>query len=159
MRNKEADTREKVSNIVAKLKSGIHDNSIVAAHVERIGSVPVMFVHAGFRRSMMEYTLASYGMAEPTATAIVGTLNSLLKNSTEACKDSFQSCSLADMVFGAGPDRGGSGLGGPFWTDFKVFMEEAESPKGGFHTVVTGDPDIMQVTSTPAMSNFYVLMI
>lgn len=145
MRNKEADSREKVSSIVAKLKAGIHDNSIVAAHVERISNVPVMFVHAGFRRSMMEYTLSNYGVAGGTAKEIVDILNGLLKNSTESCKDTVHSCSLTNMVFGAGPDRGGSGIGGPFWTDFKVFMEEADSPKGGFHTVVTGDPDIMQV--------------
>jgi hypothetical protein len=30
-------------------------------------------------------------------------------------------------VFEAGPDRGGEGLGGPFWTDFHTILESAET--------------------------------
>lgn len=150
MRNKEADTREKVSTIVTKLKAGIHNDTVTAAYVERINEVPVLFVHAGYRRSMVQYTLSHYNKPPATADGIASSLNALLKSSTHDCKDNSQACSLSDMAFQAGPDRGGSGVGGPFWTDFKVFVEEAESSSGGFDTLVKDDPDIMQVVGHTA---------
>ena len=147
MRNREADTREKVFTIVEKLKGGIHDGSIVASHVERLQGVPVLFVHAGFRREMMQHIVSQHALPRATADSISDTLTRLLVEATKDCRDTGSSCRLSDMVFHAGPDRGGSGIGGPFWTDFKVIKEETGSGKGEFYEHVTDDPDIMQVGS------------
>ena len=49
---------------------------------------------------------------------------------------SFEHCSFADPLFEAGPDRGGSDIGGPFWTDFSVLTKAAEQREASFAQIV-----------------------
>lgn len=54
-RNKATDTRRRCQTITKKLREGIQDENIVASHVVTVGEVPVVFVHAGFRRDMITF--------------------------------------------------------------------------------------------------------
>jgi hypothetical protein len=59
-RNKVTDTREKCRSITKKLREGIAKESIVASYVRHVGGVPVMFVHAGYRRDMLAFMRKRY---------------------------------------------------------------------------------------------------
>ena len=144
-RNKEFDTREKCENITRKLREGIKNEDIIASHVRYIGGIPVMFVHAGYRKEMIEFMKRKY--------SIEGTAEELSAVTNRAMKDVIigQVCIAAiitdsnvitwvflqgdsdriylprgrgEELFEAGRERGGNRIGGPFWTDFKVLQQE-----------------------------------
>jgi hypothetical protein len=56
--------------------------------------------------------------AAVTAFEIAAHLNRMLKDQVRAC--SPPRCSFSHQAFDAGPERRGSGIGGPYWTDFSV---------------------------------------
>ena len=49
---------------------------------------------------------------------------------------SFLHCTFHDKLFEAGPDRGGSDIGGPFWTDFTVLAKAAEQQESSFAQII-----------------------
>mmetsp|Transcript_23207 Transcript_23207/g.34057 ORF Transcript_23207/g.34057 Transcript_23207/m.34057 type:complete len:335 (+) Transcript_23207:3-1007(+) len=138
-----ADTKKKVEKLVGKMKSGIRSGTVIASHVERIHNIPLMFVHAGFRPEMIQYLKSHHG-SDGSPESLSRTLNSIVKGTLQTqCLSDSSPCSLSDAVFGAGPDRGGMGIGGPFWTDYKVL---AKAAAGG----VPQDPYMMQIVGHTA---------
>lgn len=81
---------------------------------------PLLFTHAGFRPAMLSRV---GNIGKVTASALADFVDRSLLNAVE--KGEFD----AD-VFSAGPDRRGSGVGGPFWTDFSVLQQASSLPKG-----------------------------
>lgn len=55
MRHPEADTREVVESVVLDLKERILNGEMNAAFVHQVGAIPILFVHAGLRPSMMQH--------------------------------------------------------------------------------------------------------
>ena len=123
MRHPKADTREVVEEIVLDLKAGILDGRQQAAFVLSLGDVDILFIHAGLRPEMLEYLQTKLGNS--SAPAIAEHMNSILQEHTRGCPGFGRRCPYDDEIFQAGPDRGGDGIGGPFWTDFSV-LERAE---------------------------------
>jgi hypothetical protein len=78
-RNKDTDTRAKCRGITQKLREGIQDESIVASYVRQVGHVPVMFVHAGYRRDMIEFMKKKYSI-EGTAEELSAVTNKALRD-------------------------------------------------------------------------------
>lgn len=132
-RNKTEDTKEKCLNITRKLRNGIEDGSIISSHVRHVGGVPVMFVHAGFRREMIDFMKKHYsikGTADELSDVTNNALRHLVTSQHEA-RTVVLPRGRDEEIFEAGPERGGRNIGGPFWTDFRVLQEEFESSSPG----------------------------
>ena len=121
MRHTEADTIEVLEEIVLDLKAGIIDGRQHAAFVLPMGEVDILFIHAGIRPKMMDHLGKKLGNS--SATAIAMHMNLKLQEHTAQCPGFGRRCPYDDEIFEAGPDRGGRGIGGPFWTDFSVLEE------------------------------------
>ena len=120
MRNKEADTKEKVLTLVRRMKSQIASKELVGAHVIEVNNVPLLFVHAGYR--------ATYLAASPTTDAkgLAVLFNDALTDSLKTCPKDWSPCDFDRYgeLFQAGPERGGGHLGGPVWTDYSVLVAD-----------------------------------
>ena len=116
-----ADTHSKIKSLVRRMKSQIQSKDLVGAQVIDVNGVPILFVHAGYRTSYLkaEKIKEASGLAE--------SFNKNLHDSlTAACPPGDAPCDfdLYGELFQAGPERGGSGLGGPVWTDFNVLVAD-----------------------------------
>lgn len=128
-RNKKTDSLEKCKAITNKLRQGISNESIIGSYVRDMEGVPLMFVHAGFRKEMIDFMKKKY--------SITGTANELSYYTNKVLKDVIVKQSEAsvislprgpdDELFEAGPERGGRRIGGPYWTDFRVLQQEGLS--------------------------------
>mmetsp|Transcript_21359 Transcript_21359/g.84951 ORF Transcript_21359/g.84951 Transcript_21359/m.84951 type:complete len:385 (+) Transcript_21359:40-1194(+) len=109
---------------------------------------PYLFTHAGFRPAMYDRVKASLeddddDLSGDTAAAAATTVgpvkdassvasalarhaNAEFDRAVSACE--APPCALDGDLFSAGPDRGGRGVGGVFWTDFGVL---SAAPLGG----------------------------
>jgi hypothetical protein len=102
---------------------------------------PLLFVHAGLRPAMLDRLMRSSGgggsfsswHANATlASVVAGRISGALAATVARCAGTSEQTSptrrgcfklsdeLHDGLLSAGPDRGGRGLGGPFWTDWYV---------------------------------------
>ena len=122
MRHTKADTQERVLDIVRRMKNQINLGALVGAHVVEVNSVPLLFVHAGYRRSYLDSSEIK------NAHGLAGKFNSVLGDVIRSCSNrDWKKCPFdlyEGELFQAGPERGGSHLGGPLWTDFKVLEED-----------------------------------
>jgi hypothetical protein len=132
-----ADTNEKVTSIVSKIKKGILDSSILGSYLERMNDVPVIFVHAGFRPQMVDWIREEYKSGStPTPEDLSSIVNEQLRLAVSACGNQV-ACPMRSPLFGAGPERGGRDIGGPFWTDYRVLAKAAAGQ--------SFEPDMIQV--------------
>ena len=130
-RNEEADTGEKVIDIVNRMKKGVVEGSVLGSFVHRIHDQPVVFVHAGYHPPFLEYLTGLLPNSSPEG--IAEYVNELLVDYVKQCIDEheeFVACTFPNDVFESGPDRGGEGLGGPFWTDFHTIQDSATATDG-----------------------------
>ena len=128
-RNPTADTSEKVLKLINAMKKSIIDGRVVGAYVHRIFDQPLMFIHAGFRPKYLDYLTRILSSENSSPENMASHINNLLIEQTRQCTTEdgeFKECSYVDEAFEAGPDRGGKGIGGPFWTDYQVIEEAAE---------------------------------
>lgn len=86
---------------------------------------PLLFTHAGFRPAML-------ALLDPAnranAHSLAAYVNRSLIDAVRRCGGS-PPCTFDEPIFSAGPDRGGAGVGGAFWTDFGV-LASANLPPG-----------------------------
>lgn len=120
MRNAAADTKAKVLQLVRQMKAQIISSELTGAFAININSVPLLFVHAGYR--------ATYLAASPIRLAadLAEHFNGVLVDAMQHCSEDWVACPFDDYgeLFQAGPERGGSNLGGPVWTDFRVLAKD-----------------------------------
>lgn len=138
--NKKTDTTEVRTEVVDGLKHALLDLKVRGAHVLRIHGMPLIFVHAGFRPAMVRFVQDEYytriGGNITTAEQLAKYVNLLVHEVAEKCK---KFCAFNGAVFDAGPDRGGTSIGGPIWTDFSVLKaaaEELQAPPTMFLQIV-----------------------
>lgn len=146
-RNAKTDTRENVMAIVRMLVDDIMTGLVVGAYVHRISDVPVMFVHAGFSPAYYNHLQSTsttrkddkplLSSPNPTPEELALYVNGVLNETTVGCEHFPCYKTYTDEVFGAGPDRGGTGVGGPLWTDFSILQQADE--------LGTGPQDFVQV--------------
>jgi hypothetical protein len=122
-----ADTKDKRLALVDSLKVGIQNSKIVGSYFTTVNHIPVMFIHAGFRPQMIDYIAKTFEVT-PTPQELSSFVNSHVRNSIRHCLKSGVPCNLNSEVFGAGSERGGPGIGGPFWTDYRVLAKSAAEP-------------------------------
>jgi hypothetical protein len=134
-----ADTKEKRLAIVNSLKHGIQESKIVGSYFTTINQIPVMFIHAGFRPQMIEYITDKFQVSS-TPRELSSFVNGHVKSAIQHCMKSGVSCNLNTEIFGAGSERGGRNIGGPFWTDYRVLAKAAAEPNFL--------PNMIQVRST-----------
>lgn len=128
-RNKQFDTKSKVADIVTRMKGDILSGYVMGAYAHKFNDTPFLFVHAGLRSKMLTYITDNYrhiDVADPSSIAAL--INTLLVEAIHACGPGLAPCQqyLTNEIFNAGPERGGVGIGGPFWTDFSVLQNEAQ---------------------------------
>ena len=112
MVNREADTYEKVLDVVNRMKRGVLDGSVVGSYVHRIHDQPILFIHAGFRPKFIDMLKTSLSDASPEGMASY--VNEMMIGVIQQCHDEnvtdeFVTCTFDDDLFEAGPDRGGKG--------------------------------------------------
>ena len=113
MVNREADTYDKVLDVVNRMKRGVLDGSVVGSYVHRIHDQPILFIHAGFRPKFIDMLKASLKDSSPEgmATHVNDMLVGVIKQChDESVTDEFVNCAFDDDLFEAGPDRGGKGI-------------------------------------------------
>ena len=129
-RNKKNDTKEKVEALVTLMKEEILSGAVKGAHSMVKDGLPLIFVHAGLRPDMISKlhetvpALKNPSDKRGESVVIAEYINKKLLSDLESCGGGMAKCKLDDVLYSAGPERGGNRLGGPFWTDFSV-LEEA----------------------------------
>lgn len=107
-----ADVRERsVARWIEDVKAGRVKGALAVG--------PLLFTHAGFRPSMVSRVAGE----EVSAAALADFVDRALLEAVE--KNQYDA-----ELFSAGPDRGGRGIGGPFWTDFSVLLHATGLPQG-----------------------------
>ncbi|KAJ1456550.1 Metallo-dependent phosphatase-like protein [Pelagophyceae sp. CCMP2097] len=133
--HKTAEPRSVIAKAVAEWRDEIERGDVLGAFA--VG--PFLFTHSGFRPQMLStiepdpIESAAEGGAFAAADALAAYVCKALLYAVRGGKAGrFQGA-----VFSAGPDRGGSGVGGPFWTDFKVLeaASAAALPEGVMQVV------------------------
>lgn len=131
-RNKKTDTKEKVEALINLMKEEIISGAVKGAHaMDTAEGLPLFFVHAGIRPQMMDHLRKSIpalvkGGAKDESHVVAEYINTKLLEDVKRCTSAGARCPLDDLVYSAGPERGGSAVGGPYWTDFSV-LEKAHA--------------------------------
>jgi len=81
---------------------------------------PYCFTHAGVRPALLERLPA----ASRSVGALVRYFDERLRGAVVACGAS-RACRFRDDIFSAAADRGGRGVGGTFWTDWRILAAAA----------------------------------
>lgn len=128
-RNPQTDTKERVTSLVKEMKTSILKKKVRGAFHRKVHGVDLLFSHSGFRTEMKDLVLAAAsplpaGTSE--AHALAEHTNKLLFDAVKKCSHEDAACKMRHEVFEAGPERGGSSIGGPFWTDFSVLQAEEQ---------------------------------
>ncbi len=89
----------------------ILSGAVLGAYVHRVSDVPILFIHAGIRPKFADYLKEIAIPDNFTADAIAEYVNGMLKFNAFQC--STPPCKFEGELFDSGPDRGGSGIGGP----------------------------------------------
>lgn len=102
----------------------VAEGAVVGAHA----AGPLLFTHAGFRPQMLAKLGVDDSDPERLAAHLAKVVTSSLADAVADCAG--LSCRFEGDLFSAGPDRGGRGVGGPFWTDFSVLADADALPPG-----------------------------
>jgi hypothetical protein len=101
------DTIDKVRTFMQLLVNDISNQNIIASHVEIIHNIPILFVHAGFRKKFLKYLNLT------SVEAISHYLNQQLVIDLQHCEQIPCKKFNNHELYEGGPDRGGRGIGGP----------------------------------------------
>eukprot|EP01031_Cornospumella_fuschlensis_P025996 gene25996-31391_t len=121
-----ADTKANIIAFITGLIEDIVSGAVRGAYLHTINTTPIIFVHAGFSPAYLQY-LRKQDIQTPPQ--LVNHTHNQLVQAIKRC-DGFPCRTIKGEVFDAGPDRGGSGVGGPFWTDFGVLERAVQSKQG-----------------------------
>jgi len=112
--------------------------------------VELFFSHAGLRPQMLNMLMARIRAAEGLDASAVRPphiaefLNNKLVADIRACASSTARCRLQDAIYSAGKERGGIGIGGPFWTDWSILEQVAqEDPQPFAWTQIVGHTPVV----------------
>ncbi len=139
MRNKRSDTIEKINYLVQIMKEDIQNNLLLGAFSYVSHGVPLLFSHAGLRPDMKDLVLSIISKSQNIVPSdvdeamVASYINGVLVRSVSACQNKV--CTLKDAIFQAGPERGGSSIGGSYWTDFQILQNAANSNVNSFNYV------------------------
>jgi hypothetical protein len=139
MRNKRTDTNEKISYLVQLMKEDIQNNLLLGAFSYVSHGVPLLFSHAGLRPDMKDVVVNTISKSRSLAAGdvdevmVASYINEVLVRAIGSCQNKV--CTLKDAIFQAGPERGGSSIGGSYWTDFQVLQNAANSNVNSFNYV------------------------
>ena len=137
-RNKKSDTKEKVDVLIKLMMEEIKSGAVKGAHaLDTAEGLSVFFVHAGLRPEMIDLLrqtvpaltgkTTATGSSDNTeveeAHVLASYINAKLLDDINSCQGAAR-CKLGDIIYSAGPERGGNQVGGPYWTDFSV-LEKA----------------------------------
>ena len=127
-RNKKADTKEKVENLISLMKKEILSGAVKGAHAAVKDGLSLLFIHAGLRPAMIDKLRQTVpALQSPSeleeSVIIADYINAMLVSDLQSCREGTMRCKLENIVYSAGPERGGNQLGGPYWTDFSVLQE------------------------------------
>lgn len=122
MKNKVHDTQEKVNSFNKNIKNDILEEKVVGAYHMKLFDVDILFTHAGINPQYLSHLKLVTGVESPDH--IQAFINDQLKARIHDCVDERAICNFEnDELFEAGPERGGKGIGGPFWNDFSGFQK------------------------------------
>ena len=125
MRNKNADTKEKVAKLVGSLKDSISSGIVRAGYHRTVHGEELLFIHAGYRKKMKSRVLKDKISTASEAAYLVNFADNALQSEVRKCLGQGTFCpEFKNELFGAGPERGGKAIGGPFWTDYSVIHSE-----------------------------------
>ena len=115
-RNPTADTRQRIIDTVNTIYQDVADGSLQAAYVHYVYDVPILFIHAGVRPEYYTYLQKQLSPEDPskqlTPIEIAAYFNNILQSYLAQCK-SVPCAPSKNEFFEAGPDRGGTHIGGP----------------------------------------------
>ena len=158
-RNPTTDTPTNIRTIVDDLKLGILNSTVHGAVALWVQGIPILFSHAGLRPRMSrllqtEIITQNFNIDffDNEIEYLAGYINFQLAEAVGPCIH-LAACPMLHPIFSAGPERGGLGIGGPFWTDFGVL----ENISGGklasrFLQVVGHTIAVNRIRSTPDLS-------
>ena len=144
-RNKKFDTQTRVMGLIVQMKAEILNGTVVGAVASTLSTgAEVLFVHAGVRPAFLEYvkstgklatassanattSASAAATATPASTSAAEMANWINQQTVQDIKECTRSgqnvpCKLVSPLYGAGRDRGGSEIGGVYWTDFRVLQ-------------------------------------
>lgn len=125
-RNLKHDTSEKVAELQESMRQDILAGTLQASlALEAFMDIPLFFSHAGLRPQMLHQLSARTPGRSPNPRAISTFVNDKLRLDVSRCLPA--GCIFKDAIYGVGAERGGSEIGGLFWTDYSVLEEAAAS--------------------------------
>mmetsp|Transcript_25384 Transcript_25384/g.42311 ORF Transcript_25384/g.42311 Transcript_25384/m.42311 type:complete len:492 (-) Transcript_25384:70-1545(-) len=114
------------ANFYAYLETQLENNSAPISSKINVGADGNEQGNAKSRSSSSSSTVeATTHDSLLSAEAIAEYINSILTNQIKICRQ-FPCSKFTNQVFDAGPDRGGTGIGGPLWVDFSTLEATAE---------------------------------
>ncbi len=128
------DTKDRVLGLISQMKREISNGAVLGAKAVTLSTgAEVLFVHAGLRPAMLQLA-ESTGMVAANATAsdIAQWINKVTRDDINECINRGENVpchNLSGPIYSAGPDRGGSDVGGIYWTDYRVLAALASRPE------------------------------
>ena len=173
-RNKESDTPEKIHQLTKMIVSDILSGDVQGAYdMDFFRHIPMLLTHAGLRLKMRTYiesesTAALYTQqSSSNASRIASYINNKLRNDISECQREIHNFEeyngpincrryLTDKIYAAGPERGGSDIGGTFWTDFSVLVKEATLTNWDFMQIVGHSIKVGEIRSAGSLNSVCV---
>ena len=143
-RNKKHDTQKRTLALIQLMKEELCGGVVKGSHALTIPATgrDLLFVHAGLRPDMMTELLRKAAMqgldtdpsgytytSQNISSSVVSSwINTETRDDACACLDipskdgMITQCPLNTPLYSAGSDRGGTGIGGVFWTDFRTLL-------------------------------------
>lgn len=116
------DTLPVIVDLIEKIRSSILNGDVVASHYEQFQGSNILFVHGGLHPAYVDKINAVAKKQighDLTVVELSNLINSVLVTDVAKCvKSATATCKghLSGSMYAAGPERGGSDIGGPFWT-------------------------------------------
>ena len=136
-----ADTPQNIKYIVDSIKRDVLIDKVSGSVYFSTAQGDVLLTHAGIQGDFLPYfekkltKRAGVGYKNDmyyqvvNAGTISSTINQAVKDSINQCSADGALCTFTDKVFKAGSDRGGTGFGGPFWSDFTSVLKSYNAGK------------------------------
>lgn len=150
-RNKETDTPEKVKSLTKTILMDVLEGRQLGSYfLLSYQDIPIVFSHAGLRKSLKERILqenlfasvldAAWLNANPTlASKFSKYINTIISMDMKKCHENFypklmsptfnHTIACRDImhndIYSASADRGGDGIGGVYWTDYSTLTSDA----------------------------------
>lgn len=174
-RNKVTDSTEKIISLTKQIMIDILAGNVQGAFsFNEFCDIPILFTHAGLRMKMRSLIESSATHPFPLQASSIDNasffalhINNKLQHDIGSCRDSIahfyeyegpMNCGrfLVDEIYSAGPERGGSNVGGTFWTDFSILLKESSLSNWDFMQIVGHSLKIGEIRSSEYMTSICV---